>query len=196
MISNSVGIILRNVGNSRYKIALLDKQYGRIESIVSTCTLSVGSLIEYVVRQERGIFFLTDIKPLYVPLSLARSDLLFLHHVLELVYYFAPVYSCVVGLFDLIAFLYISEHMLVSMRFKKFFLLKLLILVGSAPDVETISLVCVDELSEVGVDQFSDALLDAEKEKKLDRWLWYCIWQHPYVNEFKTVNFLEKNRTI
>jgi len=196
MISNSVGIILRKVGNSRHKIALLDKKYGRIESVVNVTFLSVGSLVEYGVHQERGIFFLTDVKPLYVPVSFARFDLLFLHHVLELIYYFAPLYSCVDGLFDLIAFLYTSEHMLVSMKFKKFFLLKLLTLLGAAPDSEIVSLVCMGQLNEVTIDQFHDALLDGENEKRLDRWLWYCVWQHPYVNEFKTVNFLEQNRTI
>src|SRR5690606_32873093 len=121
---NSVGIVLRKTTGSRYKISLLDKNHGRMECVVDSSILCVGSLVSYAFFEQRGGFFLRDVQVIYTPLSLGSSDLLFLHHILELLYYFAPVGSCVNGIFDLLAFLYTIEHMLISKIFKKFFLLK------------------------------------------------------------------------
>ncbi len=193
---SSVGIVLRHFSHIHNKIALLDKQHGRIECIVNKLDKPAGSLLGYTTSVKRGSFFLNECAILYVPLDLARADLLFLHHILELIYYFAPVGSCVQGVFDLIAFLYTIEHMLISVRFKKFFLFKLLTLLGVAPELDSVQIVCVRELHTMTIDMFDDAGMNKDNEKKLDKWLWSCIWQHPYVSEFKTVHFLEKNRAI
>lgn len=189
---NSVGIVLRKSMGSKYKISLLDKNYGRIECIVNSSTFCIGSLVAYTFSEKKGTFFLSDTQAIYTPLSLGSSDLLFLHHILELLYYFAPVGSCVNGIFDLLAFLYTIEHMLMSKIFKKFFLLKLLTFLGVSPELDSMYYTSIDVLSRLPIDQFSDDLIGCEDEKKLDKWLWLCIWQHPYVSEFKTVHFLEK----
>ena len=193
---SSVGIVLRKSSSSRNKIALIDKQYGRIECIVNALDKSVGTLLSYTMSNRRDSFFLRDIDSLHTPLSLGSSDLLFLHHIFELIYYFAPVGSCVGGVFDLLAFLYTIEHMLISMRFKKFFLFKLLTLLGVAPEIESLRSLCIAQLKTIAVDRFDETMIDKEAEKKLDKWLWCCVLQHPYANEFKTVHFLEKNRMI
>ena len=86
--------------------------------------------------------------------------------------------------------------MLISMRFKKFFLFKLLTLLGVAPELESLRPWCISQLGTIAIDTFDENAVDRESEKKLDKWLWYCVVQHPYANEFKTVHFLEKNRTI
>ena len=148
------------------------------------------------MHRNRGYFFLRDVQIIYMPLALGGSDVLFLHHIFEIMYYFAPIGSCVQGVFDLLAFLYSIEHMLMSRRFKKFFLFKLLMLLGVTPEIESIYLSSLYQLQHIAIDTFDDAIVDDSDEKKLDKWLWCCIWQHPYVNEFKTVHFLAKNRTI
>src|SRR5882724_2260088 len=172
---NSVGIVLRRMVGSRHKISLLDRQYGRIECIIGSPDVCVGSLISYTVHDQRGIFFLRDMQGVYTPLSLGSSDLLFLHHILELLYYFAPIGSCVSGIFDLLAFLYTVEHMLISKVFKKFFLLKLLSLLGVVPELDSMRSSTISQLVMVDMDSFSDDLVDEACEKKLDRWLWHCV---------------------
>jgi hypothetical protein len=189
---NSVGIVLRKAAGSRYKISLLDKNHGRMECVVDSSALCLGSLVSYTFYEQRGGVFLRDVHVIYTPLSLGSSDLLFLHHILELLYYFAPVGSCVNGIFDLLAFLYTIEHMLISKIFKKFFLLKLLTFLGVSPELDSMRFSAIGMLSRLPIDQFSDDLVGCDDEKKLDKWLWHCIWQHPYVSEFKTVHFLEK----
>src|SRR5437773_7887877 len=110
---NSVGIVLRRSVEAWYKIFLVDKKYGRINSFVNTPRVCVGSAIAYDVNSSGGNFFISNVECLYAPIDLAAVDLLFLHHVVELLYYFAPVGSSVDGIFDLLAFLYAIEPMFI-----------------------------------------------------------------------------------
>ena len=192
---NSVGIVLKRLSNSYNKVALLDKQYGRIECIVHTLDKPVGTLLSYSLLKGQGNLFVKNLQLLYIPLSLGSSDVLFLHHILEIIYYFAPIGSCVHGIFDLLAFLYTIEHMLISMKFKKFFIFKLLMCLGVTPEFEEIPL-SLNQLQNININMFVISLMTEECEKQLDKWLWCSLWQHPYINEFKTVHFLEENRAI
>ncbi len=192
---SSVGIVLKRFAHSRYKFALLDKRYGRFDCIVSPSLICIGSLITYTLQEKNGNFFAENVQSVYAPIMLGAHDLLFLHHVLEILYYFSPAGSCVNGVFDLLAFLYTIEHMLISKKFKKFFLLKLLNALAITPELED-DFLRISTIGRVKLDQFNDDVFDCEDEKKLDRWLWHCMWQHPYISEFKTVHFLEKNRAL
>lgn len=196
MKTHSIGIILRKSTHSQHKISLLDKYHGRIEGIVQSPNLCVGGLISYAFDQQPYNYIIRDIELIYTPLQLGSIDLLFLHHVLELLYYFAPVGSCVNGIFDLLAFLYSIEDMLISEKFKKFFLLKVLTFLGVIPELDSIRFSSITALCNTRIDLFSDDMVDEEIEKKLHTWLCHCVWQHPYANEFKTVHFLDNNRVI
>ena len=107
-MQNCVGIILKRYTTRNNKVSLLDKQLGRIEGILVSDIISVGSLLQYVAQPYTGGFFLTNIQIIHVPLLLAKIDLLFLHHIFELCYHFAPIGSSVLGVFDLLMFLYTS----------------------------------------------------------------------------------------
>lgn len=196
MQGDSIGVVLNYVAFSKYKIALLDKKCGRIEGILSGFDVHSGALITYNSHHNKSQYFISDIKMQLMPLALARIDMLFLHHVVELVYYFAPVGSCVEGVFDLLMFFYVVEHEWMSMQFKKFFLLKLLTTLGIIPELEHISTSYISQLSQLDVKQFDISLIDYAGEKQLDRWLWSCVYQHPYVSEFKTIQFLSQNRLV
>lgn len=196
MFLGSVGIILRKDSLSPHKVVILDKVCGKIECITTKPALSVGALITYNIRQQQSTHLVSDTSLVYVPLSLAGSDVLFLHHVLELIYYFTYVGNCTKETFDLLAFLYSIEHIPMTVQFKKFFLLKLLTSMGSVPDFNEIHTKFITKLAMVDIKEFAIITIDQLYEKELDRWLWYCIWQHPYVNEFKTVHFLAENRAL
>ena len=85
--------------------------------------------------------------------------------------------------------------MLISMKFKKFFIFKLLMCLGVTPEFEEIPL-SLNQLQNININMFVISLMTEECEKQLDKWLWCSLWQHPYINEFKTVHFLEENRAI
>ena len=196
MLCASVGIVIRKTSLSSQKYIVLDKQYGRIDVLVRGSSVGIGSLVQYSLEKKKALYVIGDIRILYIPISLGSIDLLFFHHVCELIYYFVPIGSCVVGLFDLLAFLYTSEHMLESVKFKKFFLLRLFTLLGIDPGLEGSIAARIGFLSRMKMHDFRNDLIDGAIEKEMDKWLWLCMWQHPYVHEFKTVHFLEKNRAV
>lgn len=190
----SAGIVLRNYKNDYYKVSLLDKEHGHITGIVSHNNVSQGSLITYMLEQKGQLFFVSDIQFIAIPFGLAQQDLLFLHHILEVVYYFAPIGSGFTQIFDLLAFLYTIEHMVISNRFKKFFMVRLLTCLAVVPEMGKKVSDTVRAVSHVEIAEFQDDILDDDKEKQLDMWLLHCIGHHPRVDSFKTVHFLEKYR--
>jgi hypothetical protein len=196
MFLDSVGIILRKNNILPHKMVILDKVQGKIECVASTPSLCAGSLITYNVKKQGTTYFISDSTLIYIPLSLASHDMLFFHHVLELIYYFTHVGSCSQEIFDLLAFLYSAEHALMSMQTKKFFLLKLLHSTGNIPETNQVLIKLTTQLNTIGIEELNNVILTVPQEKELDRWLWCCVWQHPYVNEFKTIHFLAENRAL
>ncbi|HSC25523.1 MAG TPA: hypothetical protein VLB80_04910 [Candidatus Babeliales bacterium] len=196
MFLDSVGIILRKNNLSRYKIVILDKIQGKIECVTLINSLSPGALIAYNIREKNVTNFISDSELLYLPLSLAQTDMLFFHHVLELVYYFTEIGSCSNEVFDILAFLYSTFLSAMTIQSKKLFLLKLLTSTGSIPELNTHYSHYIMHLSTIDIKQLVTMTIDISYEKELDKWLWCCVQQHPYANEFKTVHFLAQNRTL
>ncbi len=196
MFLSSIGIILRKSDISPHKVVILDKVQGKIECVTAVTSLSVGALITYNIRQQQSLYFMSDSSLVYIPLSLAHTDMLFFHHVLELIYYFTYVGTGLSETFDLLAFLYSIDHTVMTVQFKKFFLLKLLTSMGSMPELDEIRTEFIAQLSTKHIKELSNITIDAIHEKELDKWLRCCVWQHPYGNEFKTVHFLAENRTL
>jgi hypothetical protein len=192
----SVGIILKKNHSSHYKVVILDKIRGKIECVATAPSFSIGTLITYNIRHDRATYFISDTTLLYSPLSLAQTDILFFHHVLELIYYFTQIGNCAKDAFDLLGFLYSMEHEAITIQFKKFFLLKLLTCMGGASEINNDHTETITYLNNIDIRCINTISIDIVNEKKLDRWLWSCVWQHPYVNEFKTVHFLAENRAI
>src|SRR3990167_5743477 len=90
-----------------HKIALLDHSAGRVDGIIASPLVRVGSMIEYRVDKHKGTLRYIKYHTIVgVPLSIARVDILFWHHVLELCYYFVPLGSFTQQLFELLEFLY------------------------------------------------------------------------------------------
>lgn len=196
MFLDSVGIILKKNELLPHKITILDKIQGKIECVITTPSLSTGSLITYNIQQKGSLHFVSNSTLVYIPLSLAQTDMLFFHHVLELIYYFTHVGNCAKEVFDLLAFLYSTEHTSMTTQSKKFFLLKLLTGMGSLPEINEARTKAITQLNTIDIKQLVQMTINTMDEKDLDRWLWCCVWQHPYVNEFKTVHFLAHNRAI
>ncbi len=196
MFLDSIGIILKKHDLSPYKITVLDKLQGKIECITTNGNLSVGALITYNMRQQGLTTFLAENSLIYIPLALARADMLFFHHIIELSYYFTQIGDCSKKLFDLLSFLYSTEDTIMTQQYKKCFLFKLLSSMDITPEVVETPEAFIMQLTSLSLEQLNEVNITISDEKELDRWLWCCVWQHPYVNEFKTVHFLTENRTL
>lgn len=190
----SSGIIIQFIQASKHKIALLDYHRGHINGITALSNLSIGALISYTIRTTQSTYFIENIQLLYLPLPLAQTDILFLHHILELIYYFSPVESCNTDIFTLIQSLYTTYNCTMQRNTKKLFVLKLFTTLNIIPELSEIRTTEINRLSLAHIDQLYTENIDTPTEKKLDRWLWYCIYQHPYANKFKTTHFLDETR--
>lgn len=195
----SVGIILRHYSYSVYKIACLDQQLGRIDLILSRQkSIMVGGLMQYTAEPKKNNYFIKSLSLIDIPLQLAQSDLLFFHHVLELIYFFVPVGTPPYELFDLLLFLYNNaDQVWVQHRvLKKIFLCKLLLDIGVYGEMHIPMLAYIRKIVQLPIDIIDPESLDLADEKMIDQWLQQCVETHPAISNFKTVHFLTKNRIL
>ncbi len=183
------GIVLKNV--SSHKIALLDERRGRFDGIVSK-PVCVGSLINYGIEKERNtLIYLTDVILTDLPFALARQDLLFWHHVLELCFYFVPLGSYTPQLFELCTFLYtVDIDACWPTQSKKLYLFKLLTAIGMYPRLPQLSVEKLHHFITLPVSAITHEIIDGQHEKKLDEWLRLCVSDHPAVMQFNTIHYL------
>lgn len=195
-MEQSIGIILSHFFSRTGKIALLDKQYGRVDGIVYSNHVVVGALVHYTMRPKRTAYIIDDMNIHGMPTHLARQDILFLHHVLELCYHLIPVNSCVDGIFNLLMCLYSTHVYKASVQYKKLFLFKLLTILGIYACSQKMNKALFDRLMYMPIDSMCDETLDLESEKELDIWLYYCITEHVRMDLLKTIDFLSKSRVL
>jgi hypothetical protein len=188
------GIVLRTWHTKKSKIALLDAHYGRIDTNAYTPIDSAGVLLTYGVESRRGRLIITDVRIENSPLYVAQEDILFLHHVLELCSLFVPVGSCTQGLFSLLLKLYEPRNYLQARQYKKFFIFKLLVLLGIASCHYHMRLLTVHQLHGCSIDTFVEESLHLESEKDLDSWLQHTIAEYSNIDQLKTVHFLHTSR--
>lgn len=174
-----------------YKVALLDSQEGRLDAVIKK-PVHVGSMIEYSIQRRVGpIVYLDHSLLIDLPFDLAKDDLLFWHHVLELCYYFMPLGSFTPQLFELCAFLYTvdtKEHW--NAQCKKLYLFKLLTTIGLYSQLPQLSLAKMHYFMALDLHAIARETVDVQDEQLLDEWLRLCIAQHPAVAKFNTIHYL------
>lgn len=177
-------------------MAVLDEHLGKIEAVPGCDKYTCGSVISYYVQPKGSIYFLHTITLMDMPLALAREDILFLHHVLEICYFCAPYGSKVEEIFTLILQLY-QEHVLpYTINFKIAFLFKLLILLGLHPDDPQFQNPYYYVLARESIDTIVSKSIHLNTKQALHEWVRSCISVHPLVHVFKTVHFLDFNGFI
>lgn len=187
---NSSGIVLRQL-ETPHKVALIDHIAGRIDGILIS-PVCLGAMLCYRIDKKQGtLHYLQDISVVAVPFAIARSDIMFWHHILELCYFFTPLGSMTNQLFELVKFLYtIDTSMSWCEQSKKIYLFKLIALVGLYSKFPALSAVKLAHLHALPLDMIRNEWVDEQDEKILDEWLYRCMYEHPAIRKFKTVRFL------
>lgn len=195
----NTGIILRVDFSNKQKIAIFDRDLGKLELNVwsdksRSLNLCNGMLINYVIgRQSRPL--INNINIINAPFELAKLNILFLHHILELSYYFTSPGIEDVELFDLIYFLFYSFDQLENLRLQKIILVRFFLLLGFYPEDDGAKNYFYYLMS-IPIDSIMDVAIDLKYEKELDLWIMKCINMHPYARSFKTMHFLNKIVTL
>ncbi len=187
-----VGIVLKNYFPKKCKLSLFDSKIGKIAAVPPVGNhIAVGSMIEYSITHQTSCSFLYAVDVHDVPFHLAKDDILFLHHVLEICYYFIPMKSHSAELFMLLRILYTHDVWLHAKEIKKFFLLKLFVLLGLYPEDKKFKIPSFHRLINVPFIQMIDEKIEHYNEHTIDEWLQACIASHPIAHKFKTTHFLE-----
>ena len=189
-----VGIILKNYQSDQQRFSVLDRNDGKITCMLYNSSIVKGGLISYFTSTDTGTRIVTGVEVLDIPFTLARHDILLLHHVLELCYYFLPIQSEAEATFDLLMFLYRAADKLTTPLRKKIFLCKLHVSFGCYTDYAPLSMMFFSRLHSESIDSIVQVSLRLEIERKVDAWLYSCLREHPCFRNFKTVHFFDKNR--
>ena len=190
-MNRHIGIILKRYHSCR--LVLLDSVEGKI-----TCatpkhqTFVVGSIISFFVISRKSYFSISEIQILDVPLQLARKHIVFLHHLLELCFYFLPLRNPAKKVFDLLMFFYKHADSFCTPLHKKIFLFKLFVSFGFYGGHAPLSVDLFHRLSSESIDSLVSSFIHLKLERSIDQWLLDCMQAHPLAKDFKTVRFLKQ----
>jgi hypothetical protein len=128
-----------------------------------------------------------------MPLQWGKNDLMFMHHVLELCYYFVPLNSTCDQLFEMLSLLPLWEDSPWSASLKKIFIAKLLMIFALYPQTAFVTtgffrrLLYCDPRTMLTLD------IDDNDMTYMDQWIRQTISEHPLVPQFKTAIFLTES---
>jgi hypothetical protein len=192
-------IVLKTYLPQKQKVCLLDAHLGKIMAVPHRQDIGYGSLLVYFAREWQAhnqLYMMQSIELIDMPLQLAADDILFLHHVLELCYFFLPLGHCNRHIFHLVLFLYTSQHLIQNSYLKKVFLFQFFSTLGLYPQEHKFQQAHFHYLASTSIDIIAQQAIDLMVESELDNWLLRCIEIHPCARSFKTVHFLHSNRVI
>lgn len=184
------GIVLKTFLPGKRKIVVLQQGGGKYQYVPNINDVCVGTLIQYYITPNEPIAFIHGIEKIALPLALARTDLLFFHHVIELCYYFVPLASHMPEVFSLLCYLYRAEAVTMQSHTKKLLLVKLFISLGAIPEEPALESHLIARIGSQPFDRVAHELLELD-EDRLDTWLRSCMAIHPYSQYFKTSSFLD-----
>ncbi len=204
------GIILRFLSSDRKKCSVLTPSLGKISAIIKNkhphVHLQQSSTISFYYKDSHHTTYLfEDVGHGSLPLSSIPNDMYWVHHLLELCYYFIPPASPCPTIF---IFLSTCFAMLNHMPFtdeewaiiKKICIGILACLLGFFPPaslqipintVKSALLLFIDFEDTQKVESFRMQLAQhALLLEDMDTWLLECIYSHPSQHSFKTIKFI------
>ena len=224
MINNELGFVLRRFLPEKQKISVLSKSRGKINlsiaSLQNCQKLWPGNLIAYnytslytaKMYQKNGMqkshnSIEDRIEILYVPSEFTGHRIYWIHHLLEICYYFFPLEQPCFEVFELLsnalrltvrAELYTYEFMV-----QKLCIIKLLSYAGFVPPLhfqkflQLFEIVCSQAVDEAERSKIELTKILLEEDNKdlndiFDVWILKALKTHPNFNFFKGSKFLHQ----
>lgn len=189
MYQEKKAIVLKSF--SQHKYAILDSTQGRLD-VITIKPVPIGALISYQIDKERGtLIYITELNIINMPLVLAREDILFLHHIFELCFFFVPLGIYMPELFELCMFWYtVDSDSCRQPSVKKFFLFKLFMMFGMYSRLPDLSKSTLHILETLPMHKLTSVHFEDYQTSILNKWLQMCVADHPAISHFKTVHFL------
>jgi hypothetical protein len=191
-MTESHGIILKTFFEKKRTLVMLDRTHGKIVCSSTKEPLCVGGLMKYYLQKNSYTYVAHAIEYIGLPCHLNKDDLLFFHAVLEICYYFIPLDSNALEVFQYIQHLSLHDTYSFSYQYRILFLVKLLVLLGIQPEITKGR---YPELSRLFSRDIDSIILDSIDLTLIDEmlgWLHHCLSLHPLRLQFKTLHFLKK----
>lgn len=189
-MKKNTGIILKTSTKTRDLMVIMDDREGKITTQIRGNIPSIGSLITYNAHQKNSWWNIDSIELLEMPCALAKHDILFLHHLLELCYYCLPIGSCARDLVSFFHALYQRDPNC-SRAMQKSIIFKLVVMLGMYPEEMVLHVKKFHNIAQESIDTVSQVILNLEIEQELDQWLKSCIMSHPHARYFKTLSWYQ-----
>lgn len=187
------GIVLRTLFPAKQKVILLDADLGKVEASVpdikTIVRITNGALMEYRVTQSQHGLSLHEVDYLDVPFPLARVDVIFLHHVLELARFFIPLESVAKDLYQLLLMLYHDERLMTDSMAQKLFLVRFFMMLGLYPETITKN-PSLYALISLPIEVMLEKKVDEQSGKLLAAFLSECMSSYPHLKDLKTISFI------
>lgn len=186
------GIVLKHYVPQRNMCALMDSSLGRITVVLTHDLLSAGSILQYRLVKKRDWYYADQIELIHVPLLLARSEMLFLHYLLEMCYHFVLEGDQAVQVYNVLLFVCNLEE--ISREEKQRILCIFLALLELYPEDDRYAGAQLYALAQLPLEQVFKEKVDIKIEKNIAGWLYQSIREHVGAGQFKTIHFLDEIR--
>ena len=186
MILRQVGIVLHHKGKN---IVVLERNQHRFSAVTYVKNISRGAFISYFVSYEKGEHILQDVVLEYMPLMQARSDIYFLHSLIEICYYFIPESGYEFFIYPVLIKILRSFNDVNSEKIKKMILCRMFAYLGIYPiDSEFYS--ALEQFIKMPIDNLIVGNLELANEDFFDEWLAWCLENHPQGKKCKALPLL------
>lgn len=218
MIDREHGIVLRQYPHHPHKFSVITQTLGKITLVVRNKyvldRINPGSVIEFHhTEQNQMVHLVQNCSVIFTPLPTTNLDLIWLHHILELSYYFVPLHQQTKEMFTALAtciFVFRERDLVADEEWelvKRLCIATILLLVGFFPPDELakpvliikntlLSFIDIDHESKVDFLKYCIRTYCSVKHSTLDTWLLDCIQSHPQVHAFRTLTFMYKTTVI
>jgi hypothetical protein len=184
------GIVLKHYAPHKNTCIVIDESLGRITGLLIHDRLSTGTLIQYRISQKRAWYCFDSVDMLHIPSVTASHELLFLHYVFEMCYYFLPEGVASLQIYSLLS--YIIEQHSISIEYKKKILCLLIALLELYPDNAVHASAQLYAMAQAPLNQVFKEDIDATIEKNIVGWLYQSVRSHMGIRQFKTIHFLDE----
>lgn len=211
MLEKVDGIVLKTFTPGAGKLCIFTHAQGKVICTLfnqqQAAILRMGSRISYTpLRHDRGLHTTAHITVTDMPGITTASELAWVHHLLELCYYFAPLQQPAGEVFSLLtSTLFHRNHQLLDEHeyyvFKRLSIGSLLALMGFYPPHAFADLIIATQRwltmsidfrahTDLELLKYHATVLTRGACKVYDAWLLECINTHPRIAHFKTLPFV------
>ncbi|MGE0009866.1 MAG: hypothetical protein AB7F19_04930 [Candidatus Babeliales bacterium] len=186
------GIVLKRYMPKKQKISLLDAHLGRIEAVIRDERLIEmvwpGMELAYIPTEGAGVHFLDNASLQAAPFVSAQQDIGFLHHILELSYYFLELHDVTPEIFPLVQFICVTDVEL-SREQKMMVIGKFLWQLRQ--EIEMLQdKIALQRLLALPLESMLKETVDSREIAHLFCWIRHAILCHPQRAYFKTSGFM------